>query len=106
MTVRMAKEGLGYIAAVVILTVGIAFAQAPQPTEPPADPRLAGQTIKALNAILALREAEVAAIKQDAQKAIAERDKAWAEYAKPLYEPQAEALATETKASPTEPPKP
>ena len=60
-----------------LLLAGPAWAQ----TAPP-DPRLAGPTIAALQAMLALREAQIKAMTEDAQKRIAELE-AQVEAAKP-----------------------
>lgn len=63
-----------------------AAAQQVNPPTPPIDPRLAGPTVTALQSLLALREAELRALQQDSIAKLAEREKAWADYAKPLYE--------------------
>lgn len=62
---------------------GPALAQAAQ--EPGVDQRIAPQAIAALQALVNLREAELRAAMQDFREKTAEREKAWAEYAKPLW---------------------
>lgn len=56
--------------ALLLLAPVSAFAQQPQP-----DPRVSGQMIVALQGMLALREAQLNALKEDTDKRIAELEK-------------------------------
>jgi hypothetical protein len=72
---RMRKWQHAAIMAALVAAIFVSGAQAQQPAEPPVDPRLAGPAIKAMQAMLALREAEARAMVADQQ----EREKAWQE---------------------------
>lgn len=71
----------------VAILAGIAFpafAQM-QPPTPSVDPRLAYPMVQAMQAMLALREAEMKALKEDAAK----READWAAYSAPLWKDEA-----------------
>jgi hypothetical protein len=63
------------ITAALVAAIFVSGARAQQPAEQPVDPRVAGPAIKALQSMLALREAEMKALAADHQ----DREKAWQE---------------------------
>lgn len=65
----------------LLLVPAVAFAQQPQP-----DPRVAGPMVAALQSMLALREAQLSALKDDTDKRIAELEKLCGDACKPKPE--------------------
>jgi hypothetical protein len=73
--------------ATVVFIPSLAFAQQPQ-----VDPRIASSALNALQAMIALRDAEIKALQEDATK----RDSDWANYSKPLWQPPANVATAPT----------
>lgn len=70
-------------ALVVALSIAAAlFSGAPAFAQQAPDPRIAGPMITAMQAEIALRDAAIKAMQEDATK----RDAQWAEYSKSLWE--------------------
>lgn len=77
------------IAAAALVPLLLSLPALAQSVPPPqkTDARLAQPTIDALQALLALREAEMRALSQDMTERLARKEKEWADYARPLYDP-------------------
>jgi len=88
----MLEWPVGWALAVMLVLASSAHAQRAAPTPPQAgpsqeqpDPRLAGPTIAALTALVALREAELRAMAQDSAAKLAKRESEWSAYSEPLW---------------------
>lgn len=69
------------VPASVMLLLAFSIPAAAQTTSPPFDPRTVPQAINALQAMLALREAQLKALHEDADK----RESDWSAYSTPLW---------------------
>lgn len=72
------------VAALLLAALPALAQQAPR-----IDPRVAGETVAALQAMLALRDAQLKAVADDAEKRIAELETLCGEPCKPKAEPPA-----------------